>query len=78
MSPSPQGGLAQLAQLTGSMVPALRLHSAWALRNMAYKSSSEVRRALMEQLPWPTLRTLLNDADEAVQEQAMCTLRWVT
>ncbi|KAG1679659.1 hypothetical protein FOA52_006176 [Chlamydomonas sp. UWO 241] len=67
--------LAELTELTGSMVGALRLHGCWALRNLAYKSSGEVRRTLMRGLPWPAMRALLNDADADVQEQAVCTLR---
>eukprot|EP00798_Chlamydomonas_sp_ICE-L_P026108 gene26108-11823_t len=70
-----KGGLQILAQHTNSMVPALRLHSTWALRNMAYKSDTTVRHSLMGELKWSSMRALLNDEDEQVQEQAICTLR---
>ena len=57
------------------MLPALRLHSTWALRNMAYKSDTAVRRSLMAELRWEAMRALLNDEDSGVQEQAICTFR---
>jgi len=69
------GALEHLTSLACSMSAPLRLHSCWALRNLAYKSEAHVRRALMQGLPWPAMRSLLSDPEEGVQEQAICTLR---
>lgn len=42
------GGVRQLAGLTSSPHPALRLHALWALRNAAFKAGARVRAALMQ------------------------------
>lgn len=42
------GGMKRLVTLTSSELPALRLHSTWALRNMVYKSETGIRTAFMQ------------------------------
>lgn len=42
------GALEGLTALAAAPSPPLRLHSCWALRNLAYKSDAGVRQALMQ------------------------------
>ncbi|KAF8055946.1 ARMC8 [Scenedesmus sp. PABB004] len=64
------GALPALAPLVASMLPELRLHGAWALKNLADECDAATRAALLAELPWPALQALLGDDDARVREQA--------
>lgn len=69
------GGVQKLVELTGSPVATLRLHAAWALRNLLYQSDLALKQSVVRALPWPSMRQLLYDPEPPIQEQAVCILR---
>lgn len=59
------GGLAQLAALTQrNNEPSLRLNAVWALKNLTAMPSATAKAAIMTQLPYESLRSLLDDTAE--------------
>lgn len=65
------GVLAALKPLLSSMVPELRLHAVWALKNLAQECDSDVQGLLLCELTWQGFRELLvADDDVRVREQA--------
>jgi len=69
------GGVRELALLSKSDDHVLRLHSAWAIKNMLYKADRNLRERVMEELTWPHLFALLNDSEPGVQIQAVTIVR---
>ncbi|KAK0544288.1 hypothetical protein OC845_005675 [Tilletia horrida] len=55
----------------GSMV----INVLWALKNIAYRSTHEVKRSIGTHLGWDKLMSLCLDADALIQEQALNLLR---
>ncbi len=56
-----------LVALTGSPEGELRLNAVWALQNLVYTASSEVRAAVLAALPWRNVVDLTNDMQTDVQ-----------
>lgn len=70
------GALPALAPLLASMLPELRLHAVWALKNLAHECQAIEQAALLQQLGWEGLRVLLVEDDDArVREQAVALLQ---
>lgn len=61
------GCVGALVGLTGSPEGELRLNAVWALQNLVYSASSEVRAALLAALPWRAAVDLTNDIHTDVQ-----------
>lgn len=55
-----QGVVARLVELIHSGEPGLRLNALWALKNLLYKSSSQIKRSVMHQVGWPELETYVS------------------
>lgn len=53
--------------LTGSPEGELRLNAVWALQNLVYTASSEVRAAVLAAMPWRNVVDLTNDMQTDVQ-----------
>ncbi|KAJ7664973.1 armadillo-type protein [Mycena rosella] len=69
------GLMARLVQLLGGGDATLRLSALWAVKNLLSKSSGETKRDVMQTLGWGRLGELLQDADPAIQEQALHLVR---
>ncbi len=61
------GCIGALVALTGSPEGELRLNAVWALQNLVYTASSEVRAAVLASVPWRTVVDLTNDMQTDVQ-----------
>ncbi|KAI0929233.1 hypothetical protein AcW1_006226 [Taiwanofungus camphoratus] len=72
-----QGVVPRLAQLLSSGEHTLRLNALWAIKNLLYKSSSEVKRKVMDGIGWDELQGLLMDPDPSVLEQALHVVRHI-
>jgi HEAT repeat protein len=59
----------------GSGHAELRLNALWALKNLVYKCSSSIKRAILKEIGWGELERLLSDPDAGVREQAFSILR---
>ncbi|KAK9819822.1 hypothetical protein WJX72_002765 [[Myrmecia] bisecta] len=71
-----QGGcIPKLVELSGAMDSDLRLNAIWALQNLAFKAASEVKKSLMQAMPWSTVAPLLDDHQLEVQEKTLSLLR---
>jgi len=70
-----QGLMPRLVQLIGCDDSTLRLSALWAVKNLLRKTSLETKQDVMKQLGWKQLSLLLQDPDEAVQEQAFNVVR---
>lgn len=66
--------LKHLAPLAGSMLSELRLNAVWALKNLVHECDDSARGGLTHELPWACMRSLLQDCEPAVQDQAVCLL----
>jgi hypothetical protein len=73
------GGLAQLAALTQrNNEPSLRLNAVWALKNLTAMPSATAKAAVMTQLPYESLRSLLEEtAEPSVQVRGVALRRAV-
>ncbi|KAJ7080440.1 ARM repeat-containing protein [Mycena epipterygia] len=69
------GLMPRLVQLLGGGDATLRLSALWAVKNLLSKTSGETKRDVMQCLGWTRLTELLDDADTAVQEQALHLVR---
>ncbi|CAL8464825.1 g4360 [Coccomyxa elongata] len=69
------GCIGALVALTGSPEGELRLNAVWALQNLVYTASSEVRAAVLAAVPWRTVVDLTNDMQTDVQERTLNMLR---
>jgi hypothetical protein len=68
------GGLAQLAALTShNHELSLRLNAVWALKNLTAMPSAAAKAAVMTQLPYESLRALL---DETTEPSVQVRLAW--
>jgi armadillo repeat-containing protein 8 len=70
-----QGVAMRLARHLRSPYTELRLSALWALKNLVYKCPPQTKRAIMADVGWPAIDTLLDDADAGVREQALYLLR---
>jgi len=70
-----QGLVTRLVHLLGSEDLGLRLNALWAFKNLLHKSSSELKRNVMECIGWDRLANLLVDPDTGLQEQAFHIVR---
>ncbi|CAL1705500.1 unnamed protein product [Somion occarium] len=70
-----KGVIPRLVHLLHSGDPGFRLNALWTFKNLLYKSSTEVKRQVMEGLGWHELSCLLMDSDLSVQEQAFHVVR---
>ncbi|KAF7292705.1 hypothetical protein MIND_01168700 [Mycena indigotica] len=69
-------GLVQrLVKLVNSDDVDLRLSSLWAMKNLLHKSSHETKRDVMQSFGWRRLLRLLEEPNNALQEQAWAVLR---
>lgn len=71
------GGLARLAALTHlNNEPSLRLNAVWALKNLTAMPSATAKAAVMTQLPYERLRSLLDEtAEPSVQVRGVALRR---
>lgn len=69
------GAVAVLVGLTDSADMGLRLNGLWAIKNLCYRATSQIKASIMEQLTWSRLDSLLRDGQPAVREQATSLLR---
>ncbi|KAF8881879.1 hypothetical protein BD779DRAFT_1675220 [Infundibulicybe gibba] len=65
-----QGLTARLIQMLQSGEPAFSLNALWALKNLMYKATSNIKRDVMGQVGWKNLAELLADTDDQIREQA--------
>jgi len=70
-----QGLVKRLIQLLGSGYSELKLNALWAVKNLVYKCSSNVKRSVIRDIGWKELERLLSDPDPGVQEQAFYIIR---
>ncbi|KZT09593.1 ARM repeat-containing protein [Laetiporus sulphureus 93-53] len=72
-----EGLLDRLKQLLNSEEQALRVNALWAMKNLLYHSSLQVKRDVMRAIRWENLPKLLSDPDPAIQEQAFHIVRHI-
>lgn len=74
-----QGVILKLIQLLHSDDPRLRLNALWALKNLLFKSTTDVKRQVVTAIGgWTELASLLNlDSDSGLQEQAFHIVRHI-
>ncbi|GAA5932098.1 hypothetical protein JCM3775_004239 [Rhodotorula graminis] len=73
------GCIARMCQLVvKSTNPALQLNAMWALKNATYQSTAEFKRAVLVDLTWDHLATLIASPDASVVEPALSILRNIT
>ncbi|KAJ9104537.1 hypothetical protein QFC21_002033 [Naganishia friedmannii] len=70
-----QNGIQTLVRLTDATDREVRINSIWALRNMVFKSEEGVRRKVIDELGWTTLRRHLQDPHSEIAEQALAFTR---
>ncbi|KAJ9107016.1 hypothetical protein QFC19_002885 [Naganishia cerealis] len=70
-----QNGIQTLVRLTDATDREVQVNSIWALRNMVFKSEESVRRRVIEELGWNTLRRHLQDPHPEIGEQALAFTR---
>ncbi|KAJ3191551.1 Armadillo repeat-containing protein 8 [Irineochytrium annulatum] len=70
-----EGGLDKVVSLLRSGNAELRLNAMWTLKNLAFKAESTMKVKLMQALGWDELNRLVDDEDDAVQEQGLYLLR---
>ena len=61
------GCIPALIKLASSANDELRLNAVWALQNLVYQASSDVRKALLDALSWRHAVELLSDIRSEVQ-----------
>ncbi len=66
------GCIPALIKLASSANDELRLNAVWALQNLVYQASSDVRKALLDALSWRHAVELLSDMRSEVQVSAIC------
>jgi hypothetical protein len=64
-----------LVRLTNSSDLALKLNAIWAIKNLSYRATSELKALVMRDLEWSRLAALLRDSDLLIREQAINVLR---
>ncbi|KAJ9115087.1 hypothetical protein QFC22_005415 [Naganishia vaughanmartiniae] len=70
-----QNGIQTLVRLTDATDREVRINSIWALRNMVFKSEEGMRRRVVDELGWDTLRRHLQDPHPEIAEQALAFTR---
>ncbi|KAI8903788.1 armadillo-type protein [Gorgonomyces haynaldii] len=70
-----QGGVKRLVELLRDPHTTLRLNAVWALKNMLFQTEYAIKVAVVQELTWNGLLSLLNDSELQIQEQSMCLLR---
>ncbi|KAI0029217.1 ARM repeat-containing protein [Vararia minispora EC-137] len=70
-----QGLVKRLSNLMNSGHAELRLNALWALKNLVYKCTSNVKRTVLKEIGWSEIDKLLADADNSVREQAFNIVR---
>lgn len=66
-----EGGIPRLLDATRSMDTDLRLNGVWAVQNLAHKADLKVKQAIMKNLPWSEVETLLSDSEVSVRERTL-------
>ena len=61
------GCIPALIKLASSANDELRLNAVWALQNLVYQASTDVRKALLDALSWRHAMELLSDMRSEVQ-----------
>ncbi|KAG6815975.1 hypothetical protein H0H87_009702 [Tephrocybe sp. NHM501043] len=56
----------------------LRVSALWAIKNLLYRSSTEMKIRVMKEVGWTRLLALLNDPEVGMREQALNVLRNIT
>ncbi|TFK94820.1 ARM repeat-containing protein [Polyporus arcularius HHB13444] len=72
-----QGVITRLVQLLNTGDSALRLNALWAFKNLLYKATPELKRQVMNRIGWQEVRSLLEDPDHRIREQAFHIIRHV-
>jgi len=65
----------RLVELTQSKHTSLRYKAIFALKNLVFMQSTEIKKAVMSKLTFPRLFELFDDEEPCVQEQAICMMR---
>ena len=69
------GGVSKLAELTRASQPELRCNAIWALRNLVYEASEDIKSEVLHLVGKETWEALLSDPFEELQVQTMIVLR---
>lgn len=69
------GGVKILVKLTYSLSYKVRLNTLWAIKNMVFAASTELKRFVCDQIGWEHFGNLLNDPNIEVVEQVLFVLR---
>ncbi|KAG5340698.1 hypothetical protein C0989_000741, partial [Termitomyces sp. Mn162] len=72
------GLVERLVEILGYDEPGLRVSALWAIKNLLYRSSLELKRRVMREVGWGRILGFLEDADVGIREQALNVLRNVT
>jgi hypothetical protein len=65
----------RLVELTQSKNVSLRYKAIFAIKNIVFKTTPELKKSVISQLSYERLFDLLNDEETMIQEQAMCAFR---
>ncbi|TIC30149.1 ARM repeat-containing protein [Wallemia mellicola] len=69
------GGVKILVKLTYSLSYKVRLNTLWAIKNMVFAASTELKRFVCDQIGWEHFSNLLKDPNIEVVEQVLFVLR---
>lgn len=69
------GGVKILVKLTYSKSYKVRLNTLWAIKNMVFAASTELKRFVCDQIGFSHFKKLLNDSNSEVVEQVLFVLR---
>ncbi|TIB07318.1 hypothetical protein E3P92_04074 [Wallemia ichthyophaga] len=69
------GGVKILVKLTYSKSHKVRLNTLWAIKNMVFAASTELKRFICDQIGYNHFKKLLNDSNSEVVEQVLFVLR---
>eukprot|EP01156_Anaeramoeba_ignava_P013807 Anaeramoba_ignava/a607562_60.p1 GENE.a607562_60~~a607562_60.p1 ORF type:complete len:729 (-),score=222.59 a607562_60:188-2374(-) len=67
--------LQDLSSLIDSPVAELRLNAFWALKNMLYRASSQIKQKFLAQIPFKKLFSFLSSSETQIREQVFGILR---
>eukprot|EP01134_Creolimax_fragrantissima_P000071 CFRG0071T1 len=70
-----KGAVERLIDLTYSPVSELRLNSVWAIKNLLFQASMNVKEKVVAALGWQRIYELLNDDSIDIQQQTLICLR---
>ena len=66
------GCIPMLVRLSSSPNGELRLNAVWALQNLVYTASSDVRKAILAAISWQHVQALADDIRSDIQVRLLC------